>query len=354
MTAEFIFRLLGMIVFAALGASFGVNSADFFSLPEDANGLIFSLLGALIGLIITPWITTRPGRSLERFLLQSPTEVLVASLAGLCLGLLVAALAAWSIAQLPGWFGEYLPTAFAATSAYTGMAIFAVRAYDLLDFARGKAGIAYRGAAGYTNSPNAAVLLDTSIIIDGRILEISKAGFITGAILIPQFVLSELQHIANSSDPLRRQRGRHGLEILNKLKQEGANPVQIITDDPEQIEAVDAKLVEIAKQRNIPLMTNDFNLDGIATVQNVQVLNLNALSLAMQPEYLPGETIEVRIIQEGREADQGVSYLKDGTMVVVEGGRRFLDRMIPITITRFIRSTSGKMYFGVPHPDPRQ
>jgi uncharacterized protein YacL len=156
-----------------------------------------------------------------------------------------------------------------------------------------------------------------------------------------------LQHIANSSDPIRRQRGRHGLEVLNKLKQEGSNIVQVIDDEPEGVAEVDVKLVEVAKARGIPLMTNDFNLNGVANVHGVPVLNINELSLALQPVYLPGEEITVQIISEGREYDQGVGYLQDGTMVVVEGGRRYLDRTIRVVITRYIRSAAGKMYFAV-------
>lgn len=351
MSIEFFFRILGMIIFAVMGVSFGAATHETLNLPRDANALLFSLVGALTGLITTPWITTRPATSARRFLLQSPAEVLVSSLIGLIFGLVGAALIAWPLSLLPGWLGQYSPTVLALVSAYFSVVLFSARAYDIFplfgSMVRGKVSLPVG------NVLDLGVLLDTSVVIDGRILDISKAGFIQGTLLVPQFVLSELHNIANSSDPMRRQRGRHGLDILNKLKQEGMNPVQVIEDDPEHIEAVDAKLVDVAKTRNIPLMTNDFNLNGVAGVHGVTVLNLNELSLALQPNLLPGEEIYIQIISEGREQDQGVGYLKDGTMVVVEGGRNHLDRSILVTITRYIRSSAGKMYFAVPNIDAR-
>jgi uncharacterized protein YacL len=345
MTIDFTFRIIGMVIFAVLGARFGVSSADALNLPEDANGLIFALVGALTGLIISPWITTRPALSMRRRLLQSPIEVLIMALVGLVFGLVIALLLANALGRLPDLFGIYMPLIVALVCAYFGVIVFASRANDLWLLFRHST--RHEDSIAVIAQANSGVLLDTSVIIDGRVLEMSKTGFIPGTIFVTQFILSELQNIANSSDPLRRQRGRHGLDTLNKLKQEGSNIVQVIDDDPEHIAAVDTKLVEVAKQRNIALMTNDFNLNGVASVHGVSVLNLNELSLALQPVLLPGEEINVQIIAEGREADQGVGYLKDGTMVVVEGGRRYLDRTIRVIITRYIRSNAGKMYFGV-------
>lgn len=349
MTIEFTFRILGMIVFAAIGARFGVATADAVNLPQDVNGLIFSLVGALSGLIVTPWITTRPAKTIRRFLLHSPIEVLVTSLIGLTFGLIIALLLAWPLSLLPDIFGQYLPLATAITAAYFGIILFSARSYDIVSFVQALFGRG-KGFGELAGKSTTAVLVDTSVIIDGRILEMSKAGFVRGTILVPQFILSELHNIANSSDPLRRQRGRHGLEVLNKLKQEGLNAIQVIDDEPEGADSVDTKLVEVAKTRGIPLLTNDFNLNGVAGVHGIEVLNINELALALQPVLLPGEQIVVQIISEGREPDQGVGYLKDGTMVVVEGGRRYLDRSIPVAITRYIRSSAGKMYFGV-HAD---
>lgn len=195
-------------------------------------------------------------------------------------------------------------------------------------------------------SENVSYLLDTSVLIDGRILEVSKTGFLQGPILVPQFILRELHNIADSADPMRRQRGRYGLEVLNKLKSEGNNPIQFLDDDYDDIAAVDEKLVVLAYERGALLVTNDFNLKGVANAQDVTVLNINQLSMSLQPNLLPGEEIVVQIVAEGREPNQGVGYLKDGTMVVVEGGKRYLDRTVPVLIDRYIRSSAGKMYFG--------
>ncbi len=352
MSIEFVFRILGMIVFAIVGASFGVSTADTVNLPEDANGLLFSLVGALFGLIVSPWLTTRPAKSLRRILMESPIEILLNSLIGLVVGLFIALLLVWPLSLLPGWLGQYSPIISSAVASYFCIVLFSARTFDMLHFARRLRGVSLTSTLPSMNV-DTGVILDTSVIIDGRILDISKSGFIQGILYVPQFVLSELHNIANSSDPIRRQRGRHGLEILNKLKQEGVNPVQVIDDNPEAIEAVDSKLVEVAKARGLPLMTNDFNLNSVASVHGVQVLNLNDLSLALQPALLPGEELDIRIIQEGREPDQGVGYLEDGTMVVVEGGKRYLDRSLTVVITRYIRSAAGKMYFAIPERDAR-
>lgn len=350
MSVEFIFRLMGMVVFAILGAQVGVSSADTINLPQDVSGMLYALVGALSGLVITPWLTTYPARSIRRMLLESQTEVLVTSLVGLIFGLIVAALVAWPLSLLPGNLGRYAPTILALVSAYFSIVLFSARAFDIFALFRQ---LVRQPEDALQQGGVSGVLVDTSVIIDGRILALSKAGFIAGPLYITQFVLAELQNIANSSDAMRRQRGRHGLDILNALKREGPNPVEIIDDDPEHIEAVDAKLVDVAKTRQLPLMTNDFNLEGVAGVQGVQVLNLNELSLAMQPEYLPGEEILIQIVAEGKESDQGVGYLRDGTMVVVENGRQYLDRSTPVMITRYIRSSAGKMYFAEPRRDFR-
>lgn len=344
MSIEFRFRILGLIVFAILGARLGVTSADVVNLPEDVNALIFSLVGALTGLIATPWITTRPALAFRRVLLQTPIETIVTSMFGLFFGLILGLLLAWPLSRLPDLFGLYLPTIVPIVAAYFSVLLFSSRSADIYRLIKRMTGRSGLNGDGLVTE---AILVDTSVIIDGRIQEISKTGFIPGNVLIPQFILDELQNIANSSDPMRRQRGRYGLEVLNNLKQEGGNPVLVINDDPEGIEAVDAKLVEVAKLRQVPLMTNDFNLEGVAGVHGVRVLNTNKLSLALQPNLLPGEEVVVNIVAEGRESGQGVGYLKDGTMVVVEDGKRYLDRTISVEVTRYIRSQAGKMYFGV-------
>jgi uncharacterized protein YacL len=203
-------------------------------------------------------------------------------------------------------------------------------------------------------TPNRQLLLDTSVIIDGRIADVSQTGFVMGPMLVPRFVLSELQHIADSPDALRRNRGRRGLDMLNRLQKESLVPVRITDMDVEGIDSVDEKLVALAKQLHCAIVTNDFNLNRIAELQGVLVLNVNDLANAVKTVFLPGEEMEIEIIQEGREIGQGVGYLEDGTMVVVEGGRRHMHQAIAATVTKVLQTSAGRMIFARPtDPDAR-
>jgi uncharacterized protein YacL len=189
------------------------------------------------------------------------------------------------------------------------------------------------------------LLLDTSVIIDGRIADVSTTGFIRNTMLVPRFVLAELQYIADSPDLLRRNRGRRGLEVLKRLQEESIIPVQITDIDVEGVKGVDDKLVMLAKQLGCPIVTNDFNLNSVAKLQGVIVLNVNELANAIKTVILPGETIRVKMIQEGKERDQGVAYLNDGTMIVVENGRHFLNQTVTVTVTKVLQTNAGRMIF---------
>jgi uncharacterized protein YacL len=197
------------------------------------------------------------------------------------------------------------------------------------------------------------VLLDTSVIIDGRIADISQTGFIGETILVPRFVLNELQHIADSSDALRRNRGRRGLDMLNKLQKDSVVPIRITDMDIEDVREVDDKLVMLAKRLHCPIITNDYNLNRVAELQGVVVLNINELANAVKAVFLPGETMQVRIIQEGKEVGQGVGYLDDGTMVVVESGRRYMNKTIEATVTKVLQTAAGRMIFAQPQDSQR-
>jgi uncharacterized protein YacL len=189
-------------------------------------------------------------------------------------------------------------------------------------------------------------LLDTSVLIDGRIADVCEAQFIDGVLVIPQFVLHELQMVADSSDPLKRQRGRRGLEVLQRIQKIPHVEVRVVEDDFPQATDVDHKLIELARRDAAKIVTNDFNLNKVATVQGVSVLNVNQLANALKPVVLPGEQMRVFILREGKEANQGVAYLDDGTMVVVDGARRFLNKTIDIAVTSVHQTTAGKMIFG--------
>ncbi len=189
-------------------------------------------------------------------------------------------------------------------------------------------------------------ILDTSVIIDGRIADVCETGFIDGVLLVPQFVLRELQLVADSSDPLKRNRGRRGLDILQHIQKMGPVQVQIIEDDFPQLHDVDMKLIELAKLYEAKIVTNDFNLNKVAQLQGLPVLNINELANALKPVVLPGETMRVFILKEGKEYNQGVAYLDDGTMVVVDNAKKMISKTIDISVTSVLQTTAGKMIFG--------
>lgn len=194
-------------------------------------------------------------------------------------------------------------------------------------------------------------LLDTSVIIDGRIADISETGFVEGTLVVPQFVLTELQHIADSSDTLKRTRGRRGLDILKRLQDERASKVLITEVDFEDISEVDLKLVRLAKQMDAQILTNDFNLNKVCELHQVQVLNINDLANAVKPVVIPGEDMQVMVIKDGKEHNQGVAYLDDGTMIVVEGGRSYIGQVIHVTVTSVLQTSAGRMIFAKPRED---
>ncbi len=189
-------------------------------------------------------------------------------------------------------------------------------------------------------------VLDTSVIIDGRVADVCDAHFLDGVLLIPQFVLRELQLVADSADPLKRQRGRRGLEVLQRIQKMAHLEVEIAEDDFPGIPDVDMKLIELAKRYDAKIITNDFNLNKVATLQGLDVLNVNQLANALKPVVLPGETMRVFILREGKEYNQGVAYLDDGTMVVVDGARRMINKTLDIIVTSVHQTTAGKMIFG--------
>ncbi len=195
-------------------------------------------------------------------------------------------------------------------------------------------------------SRKSSKILDTSVIIDGRIADICETGFIEGALVLPQFVLRELQLVADSTDSLKRNRGRRGLDILQRMQKMTSLQVQIVEEDFPQIREVDLKLIELAKKSEGKILTNDFNLNKVAQLQHVPVLNINELANALKPVVLPGESMRVFILKEGKEYNQGVAYLDDGTMVVVDNAKKMISKTIDISVTSVLQTTAGKMIFG--------
>ena len=225
--------------------------------------------------------------------------------------------------------------------SYVGLMVGASKG-DLLNFTEGLAGLFAGERAGKVDLK----ILDTSAIIDGRIADVVETGFLEGTLLVPDFVLRELQGVADSSDSSRRQRGRRGLDILQKMQANPSLAVRIIEDDFPQLREVDLKLIELAKKMGAPIVTNDFNLSKVAQLHQVRVLNLNDLANSLKPLVLPGEKMNVVVLKEGKEYNQGVGYLDDGTMVVVDHARRMIGRAVEITVTSVLQTASGKMIFG--------
>ncbi len=345
MSVEFIFRLIGMVVFAIGGAYFGSYLGRVTGQSPELTGFLFCLVGIMFGLILTPYFTTRPLRAIRRTLLSVSTQTLASGLTGLVVGLIIAALLTFPLSLLPDPVGKVLPFVGVLLFGYLGMAVFVMRQTDLFSLFRLNPGNTNDEAASAEQPSYRTVLLDTSVIIDGRIADIARTGFLVGTLLIPRFVLNELQFIADSSDNLRRQRGRRGIEVISQLQKDTSTPLRISDMDVEGVREVDDKLVVLARQLRCPILTNDYNLNRIAELQGVSVLNVNELANAVKLVFLPGESIEVSVIQEGKEPGQGVGYLDDGTMVVVEDGRSFLSKKINVTVTKVLQTAAGRMIF---------
>jgi uncharacterized protein YacL len=344
MGIEFFLRLVGMVVFALIGWRVGLilSHSEPASFPYV---VVLSLAGAGLGLLLTPYLTTRPFALMRKAIHQVPAERLVAAGIGLVVGLIMAALLALPLSFLPSPFGRVLPFLGALLFSYLGVAIMSTRQKDVFDAVHLRFGSREEGGR---REDRDQVLLDTSVIIDGRIADISQSGFIRGVITVPRFTLAELQHIADSPDALRRNRGRRGLEILNRLQKESAVPIQISDLDVPGVREVDDKLVILAKQLHCPIITNDYNLNRVAELQGITVLNINELANAVKAVVLPGETMEVRVIQEGKELGQGVGYLDDGTMIVVENGRKHMNETISVIVTKVLQTSAGRMLFAAP------
>lgn len=345
MSIEFVFRLVGMVVFALIG----VQSIALFQPDNPVESARYitalTLAGAALGLLITPYLTTRPFFWVRRKLKQIPASQLISGVIGLAVGLGVAALLYPPLSALPEPFGSTLPVIISILFGYIGLSIMVMRQRDIFN----TLGTRFTGGGSLLNfgrrGLDDVVLLDTSVIIDGRIADISQTGFIRSTMLVPRFVLTELQHIADSPDPLRRNRGRRGLDLLRRLQKDSRTPVQITDLDVEGVSGVDDKLILLAKQLDCPIITNDFNLNSVAKLQGVAVLNVNELANAVKTVILPGEAMTVKIIQEGKERDQGVGYLSDGTMVVVENGKQYLEENVDVTVTKVLQTTAGRMIF---------
>lgn len=340
MSLEWVLRVSVMLLGALLGWHLGGAAKGAIQTPYvDYYPAAAAVVCGALGLVLALDLTVRPFNAARHRIRQIPARYLVTGLVGLVVGLIISALLALPLSLLPGILGEVLPFVAAVAFSTLGITTMVMREKDILSMVRR---LASREGSG---AQDEIILVDTSVIIDGRIADISSTGFISGTLVVPRFVLNELQHIADSPDVLRRNRGRRGLEILSRLQKDPETQVEISEMDVEGVREVDSKLVKLARDLGCAIMTNDYNLNSVAKLQGVKVLNINELANAVKVVVLPGEPLSVRIIQEGKEVGQGVGYLDDGTMVVVEDGRRHIDEDVDVVVTRVLQTVAGRMIF---------
>ncbi len=348
-------RICGAVVCGLVGWSLGDVFSVYFPAPLNnyviAHVMTMTALG-LIGALLFPVAFGRPLTQLYHRIVSLSASQIIAGFLGLGAGLLLAALLAFPLARLPEPFGPVLPFLAAVGFGTLGLGIVSLRYRELFQILNIK--LPSSKPEELPILMREPLLLDTSVIIDGRIADVSNAGFLRGEVIVPRFVLNELQFVADSADAMRRARGRRGLEVLKRLQKESPWPVRIVDDDPPEAQRVDEKLIVLAKQWNCPIVTNDYNLNKVASLQGVTVLNINELANAVKTVVLPGESLHIQIIQPGREVGQGVGYLEDGTMVVVEEGQAYLDRSIEVSVTKVLQTAAGRMIFARPLPSGRE
>ena len=307
--------------------------------------LVGGIFGAIIGSFISPYLIKSLfmfTSTVEKSLSAMSTQDLIAGTLGLFLGLIIANLVGLAFGSVP-YIGPYVSVALSIILGYLGMHLVVSKKSEL-------AGWLHLHAEGSFDKKknkdhHTGKLLDTNVIIDGRVADIYRSGFLEGPIIVPVFVLEELQKIADSSDILKRNRGRRGLDILNHMRKNSKDDVIIVTNDFEDISEVDSKLVKLAREKNYKIVTNDYNLNKVAELQGVAVLNINDLAIAVKPAVIPGEQIFVQLVKSGKEEGLGVAYLEDGTMIVVENGSQCIGKEVPVIITSVLQTSAGKMIF---------
>ena len=308
--------------------------------------VVGALVGAVVGYILSHFFLRLIWAAIHRieFSLGSLSgQDLLAGTVGLLIGLIIANLIGFAFARLP-IIGAYGPIVFNLVFGYAGMSIAVHKKAEvsglLANFRLGR-----QSKERSVKKTESTKLLDTSSIIDGRIAELCATGFLEGPLLVPVFVLEELQLIADSADLLKRTKGRRGLDILKQMQEDGHVDVHIINDDFDDIQGVDSKLVRLGRDLKAKVITNDYNLNKVAELQGVVVLNINDLANAMKPARVPGEEMTVLIVKAGKEENQGIAYLEDGTMIVVENGQKYIGMSVPVTVTSVLQTSAGRMIF---------
>ena len=318
--------------------------------------ILGTLLGVIIGYLISSFILKQGlviAKRLERILTHIPNQELIAGTIGLLFGLIIANLIGVAFNQVP-IIGPYIPIILSAIFGYSGLKIMARKGPEMYyNYVQQWGGEGTKKTSRFkmfsthksdktTSTPK---LLDTSVIIDGRIKELCNTGFIEGPLMVPLFVLNELQIISDSADATKRNRGRRGLDILKEMQDANKVAIEVVEDDYDDLTEVDSKLMRLALDKQWKLMTNDFNLNKVARVQGIEVLNLNELANVLKPALIAGEWIRVQIMKEGKEVHQGVAYLDDGTMIVVEDGKPYVGQTVKVMVTSILQTSAGRMIF---------
>lgn len=362
---EKVLRVFFLVFGAIIGfqtASYTVHIGLFGEAARAAGksgwaGILLGIVGALAGAILALFLLRaflRLSNWIALGLQHTPASDIVTGAIGATAGLIIAVLLTLPLPRNIPIIGDYLPILVTLFVGYLGILVSVKKKEDLFHLFNIVPRSTER-AAGNREKPGRhhgvkvpAKLLDTSVIIDGRIYDVTKSGFLEGTLIVPGFVLEELQHIADSSDLLKRNRGRRGLEVLNRLQKEEGIFVQVLDKDFDDLGEVDSKLVRLAKSMGAKVVTNDFNLNKVCELQGVPVLNINELANAVKPIVLPGEEMAVQVIKDGKESGQGVAYLDDGTMIVVDGGRRYIGETIDVLVTSVLQTSAGRMIFAKP------
>ncbi|HEX5578937.1 MAG TPA: PIN domain-containing protein [Candidatus Limnocylindria bacterium] len=335
--------MLGALFGFVLGLLILSAAPDVIAQPNRPAFLMAMVAASLLfGYLAIPYITVYPTRWAVDRLSQANAGEFALGVIAIVIGLLMGLLVGVPLSNLGGVAGALLPVAVAVILALVMLWATLYKRDVLLPALSGL----LPGVRARTGPQE--VVIDTSAVIDGRIVDIGRTGFILGTLVVPRFVLDELQRIADSPDAMRRNRGRRGLEMLAALQRDSVSPVEVSEASYPEIDEVDAKLVAYARDTGAAILTNDFNLNRVAELQGIRVLNINELANAVKAVVHPGEEMQVKIIQEGKEPGQGVGYLDDGTMIVVEGGSRFMDSEVEITVTRVLQTVAGRMIFAQP------
>src|SRR5437764_2385821 len=339
-TNTVLIRVIFIGILGGAGYVLDPIGANYAAQPAAAPfGLPTSLLSALLALVIAVAIILFEIR-IQQASLKTLIGAAIGSIMGIVGGVLIGFLISYQESSaVHGPMKAFLTLALAFIMAYVGLMVGAAKG-DYLDLS------ALGGIFSDKATRRDMKILDTSVIIDGRIADVAEAGFLSGTIIVPQFILRELQQVADSPDSSKRQRGRRGLDMLNRLQSNPALDIQVVDTDFPNVREVDVKLLELSKRLEAVVVTNDFNLNKVAHLHGVSVLNINELANALKPVVLPGEAMRVFILKEGKEYNQGVAYLDDGTMVVVDNARKMIGKNADITVTSVLQTTAGKMIFG--------